>query len=155
MPGWDEFKKGLGKIADKTASKTRELTDIASIKIKIASKEADRDAEYKTLGRLTYKKLKSSECAQGITERISACIEKLDKINEEIALLKAEEETKKAARQAAKEAKKAAQAEEEAREEAEAQAEEELVMEQFNKARSEADEEYEKAKQAAEDARKA
>ena len=110
MPGWEDFKKGIGKIADKTASKTRELTDIASIKIKIASKEADRDAEYKVLGRLTYKKLKGDESASNATERISECIQKLDKINEEISLLKAEEEAKKAERQAAKEAKKAKRA---------------------------------------------
>ena len=59
MSKWDDFKKNLGKFADKTVTKTRELTDTASLKIKIANKEADRNIEYKRLGKLTYAKLKA------------------------------------------------------------------------------------------------
>ena len=149
MPGWNDIKKGLSKIADKTASKTRELTDTASLKIKIASKEADRDAEYKALGKLTYKKLKDQEASKTITEQISECIKKLDKINDELTILKAEDETRREAKQAAKDAKQAEKAEAEQKAADKARAEEETVMDQFNKARQEADEEYQKAKEAA------
>lgn len=153
MPGWDDIKKGLGALADKTASKTRELTDTASLKIKIASKEADRDAEYKILGKLTYAKLKQYKGCETVTERISETIERLDKINAELAALKAEEKARRDAKEAAKAAKEAEKAEAETRAKEKAHAEEELVMEQFNEARRDADEQYEKAKSAAEDAK--
>ena len=84
MSRWDEIKKSIGVIADKTANKTRELTDTASLKITIASKEADRDAEYKVLGKLTYAKLKQHKGSEAVTERISETIERLDKINDVI-----------------------------------------------------------------------
>ncbi len=120
MSKWDDFKKSVGAIADKTVTKTRELTDTASLKLKIASKEADRDTEYKNLGRLTYSKLKATDqkYSEALTLDISKTIEKLDGINSEIELLKAEEE----ARRDAKEAEKAEKA---ARKEAEKKAEEE------------------------------
>ena len=96
MSKWDDFKKSVGIIADKTVSKTRELTDTASLKIKIATKEADRDAEYKTLGKLTYAKLKKLNIpdAESVTERISESIEKINTLNAEISALKAEEKAR-------------------------------------------------------------
>ena len=47
MSVWNDLKKSVGAIADKTVTKTREISDTASLKLKIASKEADRDTEYK------------------------------------------------------------------------------------------------------------
>ena len=148
MSKWDDLKKGLGDLADKTVNKTRELTDTASLKIKIANKEADRDIEYKNLGKLTYAKLKKLKGVnpEAVTVEISQILEKLDGIHRELATLKAEEKARKEAKEAEKAAK---EAEKKA-------AEEKLnleVMEEFNEARVVADEEYEKAKQAAEDAK--
>lgn len=148
MSKWDDLKKGLGDLADKTVNKTRELTDTASLKIKIANKEADRDIEYKNLGKLTYAKLKKLKGVnpEAATVEISQILEKLDGIHRELAALKAEEKARKEAKEAEKAAK---EAEKKA-------AEEKLnleVMEEFNEARVVADEEYEKAKQAAEDAK--
>ena len=146
MSKWDNIKKGFGDIADKTVNKTRELTDIASLKIKIANKESDRDIEYRNLGKLTYAKLKKLKGIdpEAVTLEISQSLERLDAIHRELAQLKAEEK----ARKDAKEAEKAAK-------EAEKKAEEEKlnleVMEEFNEARIVADEEYEKAKQVADD----
>ena len=146
MSKWDNIKKGFGDIADKTVNKTRELTDIASLKIKIANKESDRDIEYRNLGKLTYAKLKKLKGIdpEAVTLEISQSLERLDAIHRELAQLKAEEK----ARKDAKEAEKAAK-------EAEKKAEEEKlnleVMEEFNEARVVADAEYQKAKQAAED----
>lgn len=150
MSKWNDFKKSVGILAEKTVSKTRELTDTASLKIKIATKEADRDTEYKILGKLTYAKLKklSMPNNEPITERISETIERIDTLNTEINALKAEEKARRDAKEAEKAAKRA---------EAEARAEEseEAVMAQFNKAREDADREYEAAKDAANRAKNA
>ena len=104
MSTWNDFKKSVGLFAEKTANKTRELTDTASLKIKIASREADRDTEYKRLGRLTYSKLKSTDESKSerLTLEISKSIEKLDEINSEIGALRAEEDERRAAKEAEK-----------------------------------------------------
>ena len=151
MPNWEKIKKNIGNLADKTVNKTKELTDTASLKIKIASKESDRDIAYKKLGKLAYVKLKQLEGfdSEEITQSISKLLEELDTILSELAALKAEEEARKQEKQAEKEAKKQEK-------QAEKEADEELnmeVMTEFNKARVVADEEYEKAKSAAEEAK--
>ena len=147
MFDWNNIKKSINEIADKTVNKTIEVTDIASTKVKIASKETDRDTEYRRLGKLAYYKLKGVKVSniEELEKRISESIARSDTINKEIAALKADEEAKKEAKEAAAEAKRAA-------EKAAQEAEEEIVMEQFNEARRTADKEYEKAKKAAEDA---
>ena len=147
MFDWNNIKKGLSEIADKTVSKTIEVTDVASTKVKIASKETDRDTEYRRLGRLAYYKLKGVKVSNPdeLENRISESIARIDNLNKEIAALKANEEAKKEEKKAIAEAKRAA-------EKAAQEAEEEIVMQQFNEARRTANEEYEKAKQAADDA---
>ncbi len=153
MSKWDDFKKSFGEFADKAAAKTRELSDTASLKIKIANKEAQRDTEYKVLGKLAYTKLKNLEVEdpEALTARLSETLEKLDVINAELAELKAEDEARKAAREAEKMAREAKKAQEQNDDEPD----EELntaVMTEFNEARKHADTEYDKAKKAAEDA---
>ena len=80
MPSWDKIKKNLGNLADKTVTKTMELSDTASLKIKIASKESDRDIAYKKLGKLAYVKLKRLEGCDSaeLTEKIGKTLEELD-----------------------------------------------------------------------------
>ena len=148
MSKWDDFKKSVGSFADKTANKTRELTDTAALKIKIANKEADRDTEYRNLGRLAYAKLRCVEGTdpEALTEEISATMDKLDEICRALAELKREDEARKSAKQEKSEEKK--EQEKEPNEELDMQ-----VMAEFNEARQVADVEYEKAKQAAEDAK--
>ena len=155
MSRWDDFKKNLGIIADKTATKTRELTDAASIKIKIAAKEADRDTEYKILGKLTYKKLKSIEGSdtEALTAHISQTMARLDAINAEICELQAEEAARRAAKEAEKQAKDEAKRQAEQKEKDEQEELNKKFMDDFEAARKSADEEYEKAKKAAEDAK--
>lgn len=155
MYNWDKFKENAKGVANKTAAKTRELTDAAALKLKIANKEADRDVEYKRLGKLSYVKLKQLEGHDSaeLTESISTCLDRLDKIHMEIAELKSEENAKKAEKNAEKNAEKAAK---KAKKQAEKEESEKLnmrVMEEFAEAREVADEEYQKAKQAAEDAK--
>lgn len=154
MSKWDEIKKSFEELADKTVSKTRELTDTASLKIKIANKESERDLEYKNLGRLAYAKLRQSKISDNdeLTEKISASMEKLDKIHDELNKLKAEDK----ARREAKEAEKQARTAEKAKADKKDGDDDTLdlsVMEQFNEARVTADEEYEKAKAAADAAK--
>ena len=149
MSKWDDFKKSLGDLADMTASKTRELADTTSLKIKIANKEADRDAEYKILGKLMYAKLTSSNTSEELTVKISETMERLEAIIKELEELQAADGARKDVKAAKKEPKK---------ENADTQNEKEPelnteVMAQFNEARRSADEEYEKAKQAADEAR--
>ena len=155
MSKWDEFKKSLGDLADKTVNATRELTDTASLKIKIANKEAERDLEYKNLGKLAYTKLCQLDDGEDLTEKISESLGKLDRIQKELEELLDADEMRKEAKEAQKQAKKA---ENEQKKEAKSEDGDELdlsVMEQFNEARTVADEEYEKAKAAAEDAKSA
>jgi len=147
MSKWDSFKKNLESFADKTVNKTKELTDTASLKIRIANKEADRDLEYKKLGKYAYIKLKKLDGynTSEITEEISRILENIDSILVELNELKAEDNERKAAKDAEK-AAKAAKKE---------KSEDELdmnVMNEFNEARKVADAEYEKAKQSVFDA---
>ena len=104
MSMWNDIKKSVGAIADKTVTKTREITDTASLKLKIASKEADRDTEYKKLGKLTYFKLKNDapESSESLTREISETIEKLDCISAELLAMKNEEEARRAAKDSEK-----------------------------------------------------
>jgi hypothetical protein len=157
MSKWDDFKSGIENFAGKTADMTRELTGSAAIKIKIANKEADRDREYKLLGKLAYAKLKKlnvSDAAE-LTQKISDTLAKLDKILAELNALKQKEEEMKAAKEAEKVARAAAR---KAREEAEyaedVDDEDELntvIMDEFNEARKDADAAYENAKKNADD----
>ena len=147
MSKWDNLKIKVSEIADKTAKKTRELTDTAALKIKIANKEADRDIEYKKLGKLAYAKLKPLDeiDSEALTAGISEAIAKLDIILEELEALKAEDEARKEAKAAEKAAKKNIDDDEELNTK---------VMEEFNEARKMADVAYEYAKEAADDAKK-
>ncbi len=148
MSKWEDFKQKMGVLADKTAQKTRELTDTAALKLKIANKEADRDIEYAKLGKLAYAKLKELEGVdpEELTASISASLEKLDTILAELEALKTEDEERKAAKEAAKETARAAKEEDD----------DELdmkVMDEFKDARREADEKYEEAKAEADKAK--
>ena len=146
MSKWENFKQKMGDLADKTAKKTRELTDTAALKLKIANKEADRDIEYAKLGKLAYAKLKELEGVDPteLTASISASLEKLDTILAELEALKAED----AERKAAKEAEKAAKEKKDDEDELDLN-----VMERFHEARDVADKAYEDAKAEAEEAK--
>ena len=153
MPSWNEIKKSIGDIAGKTATKTRELTDTASLKIKIASMESERDIEYKALGKLAYARLRQldGKPQEELAEKISKSLERLDTIHKELAELKALDKERRESREAEKKAREDEKAEKKKKQDAD-----ELditIMDQFNEARATADAEYEKAKRAAEDAK--
>ena len=148
MANWNEIKMSIGNFAGKTAAKTRDLADTASLKIKIANKEAERDVQYKALGKLSYAKLRELQVndPEAITKGISDTLDKLDSIHKELCELRAAEQAIRDANQAEKEARKQAKMREQELEEQENEQLNRKVMEEFNNARQKADVEFEKAK---------
>lgn len=106
MADWKEIRTSAKRTADKAIKKTGELADIAAMHIRLKALEAKRDAQYKQLGKLTYRQIKTGESLVG---QIAPVIEKLDELREKIKNLVAEIEAEKAARKA----KKTAEAERE------------------------------------------
>ena len=155
MANWNEIKTSIGNFAGKTAAKTRELADTASLKIKIANKESERDVQYKALGKLAYAKLRDVNVKdpEALTESISTTLDKLDTILRELHDLKAELEARRAAKEAEKAAKEEAQRREQEREEQENEELNRRVAEGMKNAESTAREEFEKAKSEAESAK--
>lgn len=105
MANWSEIRTTAKKTANKAIKKTGEIADVAGMHIRLKSLEAKRDAQYKQLGKLTYRQMKTGESLVG---QIAPVIEKLDELREQIKRQVAEIEAEKAARKA----KKAAPAEE-------------------------------------------
>ena len=94
MANWDKIKGNVKGAANKAIKTTGELADSASMQIKLKTLESKRDKQYKELGRLTYRQIKTGESHAG---EISKVIEKLDQIREEIkAQNQAIDDTKKA-----------------------------------------------------------
>ncbi len=142
MSTWEDFKRNVKHTAQRAAKKTEEFADAATLKIKITNKEITRDGEYRTLGKLTYQKLKSGGENQKLTEEISKSIEKLDVCLAELAALEAEYEDLKAKKETDKtdKSKSSAPTGEE-------------IMEDFNRARKQGDDDLISAKAQVENAK--
>ena len=145
MSKWDNFKKSVSNFADKAAKKTEELTDLASLKIKIANKESARDNEYKALGKLIYEKFKNTdetldkEMAAGVAEHMK----KLDDIFEELKNLNAEYNRIKKSKENSDKSENSSQA----------KADDTDIMDQFNTAREQGDKDAKEADAQAADAK--
>lgn len=137
MSKWDNFKKSVSNFADKAAKKTEELTDLASLKIKIANKESARDNEYKALGKLIYEKFKNTdetldkEMAAGVAEHMK----KLDDIFEELKNLNAEYNRIKKSKENSDKSENSSQT----------KADDPDIMDQFNTAREQGDKDAKEA----------
>ena len=81
MANWNEIKSGVGRAADKTIKKASELADTASMHIKLKSMNVKLKDKFETLGRLTYKQLKTGRSQ---AEAISSVIEDIDALRDEI-----------------------------------------------------------------------
>ena len=99
MANWDEFYVTAKGMAAKAMQKTEELADIAAMRIRLKALENRRDEQYKRLGKLTYRQLKTGESQ---AERIAPVVANLDQIREKIRKQIAEIEEEKAAREARK-----------------------------------------------------
>ena len=83
MSGWNEFKADASKVASKVATKTGEMADAATARIKLQSLKLKLCEEYEKLGRLTYKSAKSDEVTDTAEQ-----IAKIDALRDEIQKLK-------------------------------------------------------------------
>lgn len=95
MAKWKDIKNGVGRAADKTVKKASDLADAAALRIKLKALNVKLSEKYETLGRLTYKQLKSERSQ---AEAISKVIEDIDELRDKIKALKERIETEKAER---------------------------------------------------------
>ena len=95
MADWNKVRQGVGTAAKKTAKKTGEMVDIASLYVKLKMAEAKLDGYYTALGKLTYKQLKTGESQ---AEKIKPIVDKIDATQEKMRNLSKKIEDEKAKR---------------------------------------------------------
>ena len=95
MSKWREFRYTVKQVANKAVSKTGDLSDTASLHIKLARKEAMLADIYEQFGRVAYKKIKTGA---DVDRKVKILIEKIDVIRAEIYSLKRAIEQKKIAK---------------------------------------------------------
>lgn len=95
MSKWNDIKSGATRVANKTAKKANELAETAAQKLKLKAMNARLSEKYETLGRLTYKQLKSERSQ---AENIAHTIADIDKLREDVKALKERIENEKTAR---------------------------------------------------------
>lgn len=97
MANWREIRRNIKRSASKAVSKAGDLSDNASLHIKLAQKESTLAQLYEQLGRVAYQKIKTGETE---TEKAKVLIEKIDIVRAEVYTIKSafkEKETKKEA----------------------------------------------------------
>ena len=99
MSEWDDFYSTVKNIADKAVKKTEEFADTAAKRVRLHRIDSKLSERYETLGKLTYKQLKTGESQ---AERIAAYIESIDKLRIERKALQEEIEEDRAKREALK-----------------------------------------------------
>jgi DNA segregation ATPase FtsK/SpoIIIE-like protein len=106
MSKWNDFCKSVSQLTEKAIKKTEELTDVASLRIKIKTLEGRISEQYENLGALTYSNLKGGA---DNAEEVAHIVAKIDSYLAHIATYKLKlsrmEEESKAAKEAAKKAK--------------------------------------------------
>ena len=108
MSEWNDLCKKVKNVADKAVKKTEELADSAAKHVKLHRIESKLSDRYETLGKLTYKQLKTGESQ---AERIAAYIESIDKLRADRKALQAEIEADRVRREAEKAARELAEVE--------------------------------------------
>ena len=95
MTKWNDIKSGVGRAADKTVKKASDLADAAALRIKLKATNVKLSEKYETLGRLTYKQLKSERSQ---AEAISKVIADIDELRDKAKSIKQRIDDEKAAR---------------------------------------------------------
>lgn len=85
MSTLNDFGSSFKRVASKAVSKTGDLTDTASLHIKLARKEADLATLYEQFGRVAYQKVKAGSSAD---HKMKILIEKIDIVRSEIYSIK-------------------------------------------------------------------
>lgn len=98
MGTWEEIRTGVKVVAKKTAQKTGEVAENASMHLKLARLISKCDEQFEKLGKLTYRQLKSDGVSYA--EAIAAVIARIDALTLQIAQQKAKIEKAKAKREA-------------------------------------------------------
>lgn len=96
MSKWREIRRGIKKVASKAVSKTGDLSDTASLHVKLARKEAFLADLYEQFGRIAYQKIKTNA---NVDHKIKILIEKIDIVRAEIYAINRSIEAKKLAKQ--------------------------------------------------------
>lgn len=108
MSKWREIRRGVKRFASKAVSKTGDLSDTASLHVKLARKEAFLADLYEQFGRIAYQKLKTGA---DVDRKLEILIEKIDITRSEMYsinhAIEEKEENKRAAKAAAAEAEHA------------------------------------------------
>ena len=102
MANWSTVKDSAARATNKVIRKTGEVADVAAIHVKIKMAEAKLNGYYTTLGKLTYKQLKTGESQ---AEKIKPIVDGIDASREKIRLLREKLEEEKQRRKEAKAAK--------------------------------------------------
>ena len=89
MSSWNEFKADASKVASKVATKTEEIADAATARIKLQALKLKLCEEYEKLGRLTYKSAKTDEITDPAEQ-----IAKIDALRDDIQHIKDEIQSK-------------------------------------------------------------
>jgi len=105
MANWKQVRYGVGRATGKAIQKTGEIADMASLYLKLKNLNLQLNERYETLGKLTYKQLKT-ETSQA--EKIAEVIKDIDQLREQVCVQKDRILALKAERAAAKEAAKEA-----------------------------------------------
>lgn len=92
MSKWVEFRRSARRIAGKAVSKTGDLTDTASLHVKLARKEASLADLYEQFGRVAYQKVK---LGSNVDHKMKILVEKIDVVRAEIYSIKRAIEDKK------------------------------------------------------------
>ena len=85
MSKWSDFGHRLKRVAGKAVAKTGDLSDTASLQIKLARKEAQLSDLYEQFGRIAYQKVKAGSSAD---HKMKILIEKIDIVRAEIHAIK-------------------------------------------------------------------
>lgn len=93
MSTFSDLGRGFKRAASKAVSKTGDLTDTASLHVKLARKEANLADLYEQFGRVAYQKVKVGSSAD---HKMKILIEKIDVVRAEIYAIKRTIKQKKA-----------------------------------------------------------
>ena len=85
MSTLNDIGRNFKRVASKAVSKTGDLTDTASLHVKLARKEADLATLYEQFGRVAYQKIKVGSSAD---HKMKILIEKIDIVRSEIYAIK-------------------------------------------------------------------
>ena len=96
MSTWNNIQHKIKKVAIKAVSKTGDLTDTASLHVKLACKEANLGNLYEQFGRVAYQKIKTGA---NVDSKIKVLIEKIDVVRAEIYAINRSIEAKKLAKE--------------------------------------------------------